>query len=52
MIQFQFNTNFYVICNSDFIQFCHVLFYCINLSAMFILTLFIHIIITSCSVVF
>ena len=30
---------------------CHVLFRCINLSAVFILTLLIHIVITSCSVV-
>jgi hypothetical protein len=54
MIQSQLNINFYFnfysICNSDFIQFCYVLIYCTNLSAVFILTLFTHIIITRCSV--
>jgi len=34
------NLNFYSIFNSNFIQYkCHVLFYCINLSAVFVLNL-------------
>jgi len=43
IIQFQFSVNFY------FSFMCHILFYCINLSAVFILTLLI--IITSCTFV-
>lgn len=49
-LNLNFYSNFYSIFNSKFIQYiCHVLFYCINLSAVFVLTLLL--IITSHSVV-
>jgi len=45
--------NFYSFLNFILLHFvCHVLFYCINLSAVFILTPLTHVIITSRSVEF
>jgi hypothetical protein len=51
-IQFQCLFNFHLIFNFNFIQiYMTCLFYYINLSAVFMFTVVIHIIITSCSVV-